>query len=366
MQLHIRSTFALFLALTVGIVVLLDGCASPTGSSDQSTDLPRNGGVSAGAARNAQQLNIYVANALSNSVTVYSPTGGQLVRRISQGVLAPRALAFDSFNDLYVLNSRQRRPPVHAGVTVYPPGRNTPERTLVDRISDPASLVIGPNNRVYVGNIGSHSHRGVRIFAAKTGNFIAAIRDGIDDPGFIYAMAFGKTGTLFVGAYSPMGQWAVLAYSPHTLTQLQTLNQGQPPSALAIDASNDLFVGENKAIVEYAPGASSPIRTITQGVGSLTSMAFDAAGNLYVANFGYKSSGYSDAAISVYASDGTLLRSITNGIDQPLSLTVDSAGTLYVANWGSNTVTVYPNGALTPSITISTSVKGPDAIALGP
>jgi len=45
--------------------------------------------------------------------------------------------------------------------------------------------------------------------------------------------------------------------------------------------------------------------------------------------------------------------SITNGIDAPWGLSVDSNKSLYVANAGNHTVTVYPNGSATPSMTYS-------------
>jgi DNA-binding beta-propeller fold protein YncE len=45
--------------------------------------------------------------------------------------------------------------------------------------------------------------------------------------------------------------------------------------------------------------------------------------------------------------------SITNGIDTPWGLSVDSNKSLYVANAGNHTVTVYPYGSATPSMTYS-------------
>jgi hypothetical protein len=45
--------------------------------------------------------------------------------------------------------------------------------------------------------------------------------------------------------------------------------------------------------------------------------------------------------------------SITNGIDAPWGLSVDSNKSLYVANAGNGTVTVYPYGSSTPSMTYS-------------
>jgi sugar lactone lactonase YvrE len=56
--------------------------------------------------------------------------------------------------------------------------------------------------------------------------------------------------------------------------------------------------------------------------------------------------------------------SITDGIDQPVNAAVDASGTLYVANNGNNTVTEYPLGASSPSVTLSTDIVSPNGIAV--
>jgi DNA-binding beta-propeller fold protein YncE len=54
---------------------------------------------------------------------------------------------------------------------------------------------------------------------------------------------------------------------------------------------------------------------------------------------------------------------ITDGISAPLGNFVDAVGTLYVANHGNNTVTEYPKGSTTPSVTLSTDINGPISVA---
>jgi sugar lactone lactonase YvrE len=50
---------------------------------------------------------------------------------------------------------------------------------------------------------------------------------------------------------------------------------------------------------------------------------------------------------------------ITNGIDEPQGNAVDKHGTLYVADNGNNTVTEYPKGSTSPSVTLSTDIDDP-------
>jgi serine/threonine-protein kinase len=56
--------------------------------------------------------------------------------------------------------------------------------------------------------------------------------------------------------------------------------------------------------------------------------------------------------------------SITDGIDLPINDAVDSAGTVYVANNGNSTVTEYPLGASSPSVTLSDQIVNPNGIAV--
>jgi hypothetical protein len=50
---------------------------------------------------------------------------------------------------------------------------------------------------------------------------------------------------------------------------------------------------------------------------------------------------------------------ITDAIAQPQGDAVDASGTLYVANEGNNTVTEYPAGSSTPSVTLSNGISRP-------
>lgn len=54
---------------------------------------------------------------------------------------------------------------------------------------------------------------------------------------------------------------------------------------------------------------------------------------------------------------------ITDGIDAPLGNFVDAKGTLYVANSANNTVTEYPKGSTTPSVTLSNGINFPISVA---
>ncbi len=71
---------------------------------------------------------------------------------------------------------------------------------------------------------------------------------------------------------------------------------------------------------------------------------------------------YTSSVVLIYrqghTSDGPA-GEINTGIDNPEGDAIDAAGTLYVANNGNSTVTEYPAGASSPSVTLSTDISHP-------
>jgi len=81
------------------------------------------------------------------------------------------------------------------------------------------------------------------------------------------------------------------------------------------------------------------------GLSGPEGLAFDASGNLYVAN-------YNSNTISKVTPAGVVTTFVSTGLSQPTGLVFDASGILYVANWGSNTIS-----KVTPSGVVSTFVS---------
>lgn len=78
---------------------------------------------------------------------------------------------------------------------------------------------------------------------------------------------------------------------------------------------------------------------------------------LYVADSG-------NGLIDIYSvPDYSLIGQITDAINWPEGIATDKKGNLYVSNLFGNTVTVYPEGQITPSLTLS-EPEGPDDVAI--
>ncbi len=93
------------------------------------------------------------------------------------------------------------------------------------------------------------------------------------------------------------------------------------------------------------------------GLSNPHGLAFDSAGNLYVANFG-------DNTIEKFTPGGVGSVFASTGLNQPFGLAFDSAGNLFTANLNSMTIEKFaPNGVGTLCVT---TAVGPTALAFAP
>jgi sugar lactone lactonase YvrE len=219
----------------------------------------------------------------------------------------------------------------------------------------------GKAARLFVANDGY-----VGIYNAATGVREKAICKG----GPVFRTLFvTRTGMAIVGRPERSG---VTIYGGTKMAQLQKINIPHP-LALATDAKGNLFVlsaFKGKRVEVFAPGSSrpykpTPIRTISSGVNNALNITVDAAGTLYVPNWG-EARGKN---VTIYAPDSsTPTRTITQGIGGPYAVALDAASNVYVSNEGTGlgetaSVTVYAAGTTTLTNTITSGIAGPENLA---
>lgn len=320
-------------------LIAVAGCAPASGF-----DPPAPSAATTPVANAQTPANLFVAD--SQSVTVYGSAQGHYVRRIANP--APTALAIGREGSLYVADFDANT------VTVYARGTGSVLRVITQGLDEPRALAFDGKGNLYVAN---HQSNTVTVYAPGSGSVLRTINQGLNGP---HALIFGHNGDLFVGSN---GSGYITVYPPGGIRAVRTIVTHNGPLALGMDHAGDLFSVNNFNITVYKPGQTKPDRTITNGISLPSTLAFDANGNVYVANWGPN---MLRSFISIYAPDGSSpTREIDRGISNPLSLAFSTDGSLFVANAGSNTVSVYgPAGRL--ARTISSHVRNPSAIALGP
>lgn len=321
----------------------------------------------------------------------------------AQAAVAPQP---DGQTDvLYVANTLYGQAPV----SVYGGPKLGLLRTIASHVSQPGYLALDSAGHLYVSNLGFDYPEAVNEFGQRGKTFLRTIshlkRPGpitLDSAGDLYlvrrrevdiydktdgrrvlhriklrfgsALTVDAAGNLYVAA----GTNAIDVYAPGSTTPSRTITDGIfDPISLAVDSAGNLYVANvfggtedcgstpGGTVTVYAPGSESVLYTIgaNDGICFPGRLAVDGENNLYVANGppGTETLG----SVTVYAPGGKLLRTITVGINAPDAIALDAAANVFVANTGANTVTEYRSGTSSLLRTISDGVQYPEAIAVG-
>ena len=340
------------------LISLLAGCSGPNTTTQNPPSLASGTALSAASQPGAGIL--YIASTgIPGSVLVFRTPTLAPVRTITQNVNSPLALAIGPRDRLFVANNAHK----YNAVNEY---ARQGRKFLKTR-----SHLIGPEQIAFdlQGDTFIRRYNAINIYSAANPDKMREIKIGST---FI---ALDAANDLYVSARY---ENAVNVYAPGSKTPTRTITDGiYEPQGLAFDSSGNLYVansgsttgqgcGTNPGSVQvYAPGASSPSYTISgaQGICQPFRLAFDATGNLYVANLSLY--GGPPGTVTVYgAGSNTLLRTITNGVTSPWSLALDKAGNLYVANRFTGTVTMYaPNS--TELVQTLSNIYQPEALVVG-
>ncbi len=290
--------------------------------------------------------NLYVADAVDNAVSEVSPAG-ELINTIS-GFHSPEALAFDAAGNLYVANFVSN----NAVSEVSPAGVVTAFADA-SAFNTASGLAFDAAGNLYVssyeGNAVSKLSETVSVpftlgGTAVSGTTVSGITASplvfgighttLDITGTLLSVP-GPSQTLTVTLGTPAEGFSLGSPSVNTLTITEPGRvQFSTGSETVNEATGTFSIPVTLSSPPSAPPVVSPFAS---GLNDPYAVAFDAAGNLYVAN-------YQNGSVSEVPPGGGLAKTFAAGFDNPTGLAFDSAGNLYVADGYANTVYVVPPG----------------------
>lgn len=151
------------------------------------------------------------------------------------------------------------------------------------------------------------------------------------------------------GLYAPAAPGAALFVTNQPVNQVVVFPSGGGSSVLvtgptafpgiAFDTAGNLYIANtlSNVIQKFTPGGGGSIFATT-GLNNPTGLAFDSAGNLFVSNYG-------NDTIWKYNSIGVGSLFTGTGLNKPNGLAFDNAGNLYAANVN-NTIAKFTAGAV--------------------
>ena len=204
----------------------------------------------------------------------------------------------------------------------------------------------------------------------------------------VSAMAFADDGTLWVVSQDDS---LLLGFAPGTLASsgaraasvVISSNHGSlsGPTGLAFDRAGQLWVANpgNGTLVRFQPeqltasGAPAP-KVVLSGFGHPTGIAIDRVGGLWFTD--KATNAVSRLTFGELATTGTPqptvgIQSVNNSLSGPSGIAIDSAGTLWVANGQNATVVGYAfeqlrdSGFTVPRVTITSSGPGSLFVPVG-
>lgn len=259
-----------------------------------------------------------------------------------------------STENLYVANGGGSK----GTVAVFKPGSSSPLRTISEGIDYPDWLAFDAKQHLYVANFGNNT---VSAYDVDSTVVLRTITKDIVEPGVVAVDPVD--GYLYVG--SVFG--GVTVYQAKTGSYVRTIDAKAAALAVAFDQAGNIYVanylGSDGSVSVYSPKKNKLLRTITDGTDGAISLAFDSDEHLFVGN------SYHSGASSVteYAKGGSKpIRTIVASLNYPVALACDASRNLFVANENTNTVTVYAPGSTALSRAITSGINVPVSLAFGP
>jgi sugar lactone lactonase YvrE len=331
--------------------------------------------------------NLFISNLTGNGISVLPASTGTIFgQSVTAGVAAqltaatgldePAAIAFDASGDLFISNTEGNT------ITVLPASTGTifgqafianQAATLnVGGVLDgPTGLAFDAGGDLFIANISSATiavvpaSSGTLFGQSVTGDVAAtlAAATGLDTP---FGITLDANGDLFIANPEGNSVTVVPASTGTIFGQAETADVAAPlsfaapgvggPAGLAFDANGDLFIanafGETVTVLPASSGVlfgqavtANVAATLTAATQAALSgpfgLTFDSSGDLLIANLAGNSI-VELASTSVLIVNQSSTLSAATGLNLPLAMILDPNGDLFIANSGNNTISVLP------------------------
>ncbi len=194
-------------------------------------------------------------------------------------------------------------------------------------LSAPSGLALDTNGNLYISNAGHTTVSEV----GPGGGAAHTFANGLNDP---RGLAFDTSGNLYVANYNAgAGTAVVQVNAAGTIVNPSFATGLNGPLGLAFDASGNLYIsnfaaGSGATVSRVGPGGGAAT-TFAAGLTGPTGLAFF-GGDLYIANF-------NTSTVSEVNALGTIINATyATGLNHPVGLAFDANGDLFVANDGMN------------------------------
>ncbi len=219
---------------------------------------------------------VYVSDFGNNAVYSYSAAApGAPLETITSGMSEPLGNCVNPAGDLYVANS------LNSTVTVYPKGKTAPSKTYATGLTNPSGCTLGADGTLYVVE-----------FAAGS---VVEFDPGTKKPSRVLAInkpegaALDGSGNLYISYNTTAGLGAVEKYAPRATTGTDLGIFVEFAGDVKVDKAGDILVEDQTAakVQFFKSGQSLPYGSISLGSHDAYKMALSGNGKLlYIATFG--------------------------------------------------------------------------------
>ncbi len=274
-----------------------------------------------GLAFNPLNGNLYVANAGTNQILIYSETGTtspsftQIGQISGTELSSPVRLAFDGSGNLFVANA------VGNTVTVYDSTNTNIPGATITGLTHPLGVAVDANGFVFVGNNGANT---IGVYAPSVTNTPSSGYAPVAGSPFSHdgaSNAFVAPGALTFGSFG-----------------------ARSGVAIGVAAGVDVYLDAGATTLA---GSASPVYTLgtPNGINGPTGIAISFT-NLEVAVTNYYASDVTIYNMTSIVGGGTVPPAHTvSSLVSPEGVAIDSTGNVLVAQAGSNSITVYSSAA---------------------